>query len=128
MVTITGSPVSTCRNSMAWIRFYGPINMDILRTILEWIKKVFNDPKLLLTLVITSLFLLLSPPAWLKSLGVDLVVAEYRGIIALVCLFAGASFFATVSSTIINSFAERQVEKSAQNEDIENPMNLNDDD
>lgn len=102
--------------------------MDILRTILEWIKKVFNDPKLLLTLVITSLFLLLSPPAWLKSLGVDLVVAEYRGIIALVCLFAGASFFATVSSTIINSFAERQVEKSAQNEDIENPMNLNDDD
>ena len=102
--------------------------MDILRTILEWIKKVFNDPKLLLTLVITSLLLLLSPPAWLKSLGVDLVVAENRGIIALVCIFAGASFFATVSHSIINSFAERQVEKSTQNEDIENPMNLNDDD
>ena len=128
MVTITGSPVGTCRNSMVRIRFYGPINMDILRTILEWIKKVFNDPKLLLTLVITSLLLLLSPPAWLKSLGVDLVVAENRGIIALVCIFAGASFFATVSHSIINSFAERQVEKSTQNEDIENPMNLNDDD
>jgi hypothetical protein len=102
--------------------------MDILKTIPKWIKRVFNDPKLLLTLVITSLFLLLSPPAWLKSLGVDLVVAEYRGIIALVCLFAGASFFATVSSTIINSFAERQIEKGSQNDDIENPMNLNDDD
>ena len=101
--------------------------MDILKTIPKWIKRVFDDPKLLLTLVVTSLFLLFAPPNWLRIFGVDLVAAEYRGIIALVCLFAGASFFATVSSTIIDSFAARQVEKESQNEDIKKAENLTDD-
>ena len=101
--------------------------MDILKTIPKWIKRVFNDPKFLLTLVVTSLFLLFAPPDWLTMLGFDLFAAEYRWLISVVCLFAGTSLFVTVSSTIIDSFAARQIEQGSQNEDIKKAKGLTDD-
>lgn len=102
--------------------------MDVLKTIAKRIKQIFDDPKFLLTLVVTTLFLLFAPPNWLRMLGVDLFVAEYRWLIGAVCLFAGASFFATISSSIIDSFAARQIEKSSQNEVVREVNNLTDDD
>ena len=101
--------------------------MDILKTIPKWIKRVFNDPKMLLALVVTTLFLLFAPPDWLKILGVDRFAAEYRGLIAVVCLFAGTSFFVTVSSPLIDSFAERQIAEGPQNEGKEEVKNLTND-
>jgi hypothetical protein len=93
------------------------IDMDILKVILKWIKRVFDDPKFLLTLIITTLFLLFAPPGWLRILGVDRFAAEYRWLITVVFLFAGASFFATVTSTFVDSFTARQMEKDSRNGD-----------
>jgi hypothetical protein len=101
--------------------------MNILKTAAKWIKRVFDDPKLLLTLIVTTLFLLFAPPGWLRILGVDRFVAEYRWLISVVFLFAGASFFATLTSTFVDSFTARQIEKGSQNEDIEEANNLADD-
>jgi hypothetical protein len=102
---------------MAQTIFHRLIDMDILKAILKWIKRVFDDPKFLLTLIVTTLFLLFAPPGWLRILGVDRFASEYRWLITVVFLFAGASFFATLTSTFVDSFTARQKEKGSQNGD-----------
>jgi TctA family transporter len=103
------------------------VNMNILKTIAKSIKWVFDDPKFLLTLIVTTLFLLLAPPGWLITLGVDRFVGEYRWLISVVFLFAGASFFATVTSTFVDSFTARQIEERTENEDTKEAKNLTED-